>query len=210
MDVTVFQNRGTQISQKPCLVLSIQNPQDVREIRNSQHEAQIGQKRELHKPLLTRNSIRLVKLALRDDPISCQLVNVKMGLVSYVALSYEWGSLSSDDPEILVDDQLVRVRRNLYNAFIHIRGTMRKDHSISNWIWIDALCIDQSNIQERNHQVQMMGRIYADASLVIAWLGPGGDFAMKTFQRIADAGTKSKLEGAGQLVVRMEGERCSQ
>jgi hypothetical protein len=38
-------------------------------------------------------------------------------------------------------------------------------------LWIDALCIDQSNTRERNHQVQLMGRIYAQATCVIAWLG---------------------------------------
>jgi hypothetical protein len=39
------------------------------------------------------------------------------------------------------------------------------------WIWIDALCIDQSNAIERNHQVKQMGDIFAGAVKVIAWLG---------------------------------------
>jgi hypothetical protein len=37
---------------------------------------------------------------------------------------------------------------------------------------VDALCIDQSNLLERNHQVLLMKRIYAQASLVLVWLGP--------------------------------------
>ena len=38
--------------------------------------------------------------------------------------------------------------------------------------WIDAICIDQSNVQERNHQVQLMKVIYSQAESVSIWLGP--------------------------------------
>jgi hypothetical protein len=38
-------------------------------------------------------------------------------------------------------------------------------------LWIDQLCIDHSNIVERNHQVQLMAKIYTGAVGVIAWLG---------------------------------------
>ncbi|KAF1847162.1 uncharacterized protein K460DRAFT_392591 [Cucurbitaria berberidis CBS 394.84] len=40
------------------------------------------------------------------------------------------------------------------------------------YLWVDYLCIDQANIQERNMQVGMMSQIYSTASLVISWLGP--------------------------------------
>lgn len=38
-------------------------------------------------------------------------------------------------------------------------------------LWIDSLCIDQSNGIERNHQVSHMGRIYRNAQRVLVWLG---------------------------------------
>ncbi|KAH7094885.1 heterokaryon incompatibility protein-domain-containing protein [Paraphoma chrysanthemicola] len=41
----------------------------------------------------------------------------------------------------------------------------------SRLLWIDALCIDQQNVFERNHQVQQMGAIYKNATQVLAWLG---------------------------------------
>lgn len=41
----------------------------------------------------------------------------------------------------------------------------------TNWIWIDALCINQNDIEERNHQVHLMGQIYAKATEVLVWLG---------------------------------------
>lgn len=39
-------------------------------------------------------------------------------------------------------------------------------------MWIDALSIDQANIQERNHQVQLMHSIYSRATRMMTWLGP--------------------------------------
>lgn len=41
-------------------------------------------------------------------------------------------------------------------------------------IWIDAICINQANIKERNTQVSLMGEIYHLAIKVVAWLGPCG------------------------------------
>src|SRR5690348_10050106 len=44
------------------------------------------------------------------------------------------------------------------------------------WFWIDALCINQSSVTERNHQVQQMWRIYENRR-VCAWLGSDERFA---------------------------------
>ncbi|KAE9364279.1 hypothetical protein N431DRAFT_563623 [Stipitochalara longipes BDJ] len=38
-------------------------------------------------------------------------------------------------------------------------------------LWIDSLCIDQTNNKDRNHQVASMGRIYENAQIVLVWLG---------------------------------------
>jgi hypothetical protein len=39
-------------------------------------------------------------------------------------------------------------------------------------LWIDAICIDQAHVAERNHQVKLMAEIYSSASQVLAYLGP--------------------------------------
>lgn len=100
---------------------------------------------------------------------------------SYFALSYTWGRPSEqfpqewDDPlftySIFVNGKRYQARPNLYYALCElarspqlIRGRMP--------IWIDALCIDQSNIAEKNVQVSRMGDIYSHACAVIVWLGP--------------------------------------
>lgn len=44
-----------------------------------------------------------------------------------------------------------------------------------NWLWIDALCIDQSDSRERAHQVGIMSEIFGHADWVISWLGPAYD-----------------------------------
>lgn len=38
--------------------------------------------------------------------------------------------------------------------------------------WVDSLCIDQSNIVEKTHEVKRMGEIYKSARAVVVWLGP--------------------------------------
>jgi hypothetical protein len=43
------------------------------------------------------------------------------------------------------------------------------------YYWVDALCIDQKSLQERNHQVGIMGQIYSRAQHVFACVGPHAD-----------------------------------
>jgi hypothetical protein len=45
------------------------------------------------------------------------------------------------------------------------------EHSTAQLLWIDAVCIDQTNIAERNAQVAMMAKIYGSGSGMIIWLG---------------------------------------
>lgn len=40
------------------------------------------------------------------------------------------------------------------------------------YLWVDALCINQQDPQEKTHQVQLMGKIYSLAESVLVWLGP--------------------------------------
>lgn len=42
----------------------------------------------------------------------------------------------------------------------------------SAFLWVDAICINQGNMAERSHQVQMMWPIYKSAETVLVWLGP--------------------------------------
>lgn len=118
--------------------------------------------------------------------------------VYYEALSYAWG-LTSNQKAILVDNaagdaNTILVTENLEIALRHLRRPAE-----SRTLWIDAVCIDQNNIEERNQQVSMMGNVYARASQVLVWLGPeenDSDHAMELLQYLgervdADPSTKS-------------------
>lgn len=83
----------------------------------------------------------------------------------YEALSYTWGEPDKFNFRIWVDGVLVPVRRNLLCA---LRALRVLGHDV---LWIDALCINQRNVEERNHQVGMMGDIYRQAHQVLSWLG---------------------------------------
>ncbi|KAI1365824.1 heterokaryon incompatibility protein-domain-containing protein [Xylaria arbuscula] len=120
-----------------------------------------------------REQVRVVELldGAGDDPIRCRLklCDVHGGGINE-ALSYVWGTADSKR-NITVSqqsypDQPFTVTENLYDI---LRG-LRHPHCIRT-IWIDAICIDQSNPEERNHQVRLMRYIYSHAQRVIIWLG---------------------------------------
>ncbi|KAH8889129.1 hypothetical protein GQ53DRAFT_653285 [Thozetella sp. PMI_491] len=70
------------------------------------------------------------------------------------------------DALIYCDGVEVTIGGELFRA---LRGLRDKDKDLR--IWVDALCIDQSNIQEKNTHVLSMGKIYYNAEMVHVWLG---------------------------------------
>jgi hypothetical protein len=81
------------------------------------------------------------------------------------ALSYAWGS-GDGSKSILIDNHEYGVGANLHAALLHLR-----DGFVDRIVWVDAICIDQTNTEEKSRQVQSMAKIYAKASRVIVWLG---------------------------------------
>jgi hypothetical protein len=65
----------------------------------------------------------------------------------------------------------VSIRRNLLHALQHLRHAVEYSSLEKRMLWIDAICIDQQNVGERNHQVSQMGEIYSNAQRVVIWLG---------------------------------------
>jgi len=68
---------------------------------------------------------------------------------------------------IYLNGVLIEVRENLWQALYHLRSS-----NTELVLWVDAICINQNNIPERNQQVTRMGTIYGSAKEVIVWLGP--------------------------------------
>lgn len=89
---------------------------------------------------------------------------------AYIAVSYTWGNAKDAGRVVRVNGRPFAVRQNLWTLLWHLR-----QQGESRFLWIDALCIDQKNLDERNFHVALMGRIYQGASLVIVWLGLPSD-----------------------------------
>lgn len=91
----------------------------------------------------------------------------------YTAISYSWGMNADGDATlcrgITVDGQNFNITQNLFDCL----RRLREKSTAPLGLWIDALCIDQLNLQERNAQVARMAKIYLHAEKVIAWLGEG-------------------------------------
>lgn len=86
----------------------------------------------------------------------------------YAALSYVWGD-PSKTAKVLVNGVQFTIRANLSEALCALRATGRFHQRFH--LWVDALCINQKNHEERNHQVAMMRVFYAKAWFVIGYLG---------------------------------------
>ncbi|KAL6354755.1 hypothetical protein LRP88_12100 [Fusarium phalaenopsidis] len=100
-------------------------------------------------------------------PISCTIHRISLASdppPKYEALSYTWG-----DPkvtrEIIVNGYLVNVTFNLYSALYRLRQPeeMRV-------LWVDALCINQTDVDERGQQVGLMGKIYSICDNTVIWI----------------------------------------
>jgi hypothetical protein len=81
----------------------------------------------------------------------------------YEALSYEW--VSKETKTITLNGKDYDIRQNLFDALDSLRGV-----SIVRYLWVDAICINQEDLEERNHQVSRMASIYNQAKSVIIWL----------------------------------------
>lgn len=103
----------------------------------------------------------------------------------YSALSYVWGS-PDDTRTILLNGKEVTIRANLEAALRSLRCEPEFRNGLK--LWADAICIDQANINERNHEVQHMGRIYGRADTVTVWLGSEGKFTRRAIQALRECG----------------------
>jgi len=119
------------------------------------------------------DGIRLLVLAPAQDihsNIICSLRHVTFAQKpKYEALSYTWGS-EAIRHRILVNGRGFYVAQNLFDALKHLRDTLKEKT-----LWVDAICINQSDVAERNRQIGMMPYVYMRAKVVLVWLGfPGG------------------------------------
>ncbi|TGJ84456.1 hypothetical protein E0Z10_g4336 [Xylaria hypoxylon] len=117
-----------------------------------------------------QQEIRLLRLHPSksfDDVIQCSLFYAFLDdLPEYEALSYVWGPLEFGQG-ISVNKEPFKITENLECALRHLRHA-----TVDRIVWVDAICINQTDIAERNHQVTLMKKIYSRCTRDLAWLGP--------------------------------------
>jgi len=146
---------------------------------------------------LPKGSVRLLRLLPNSDqnsPIECRLITFSMldsgSTHPYESLSYVWGS-DNNKQAIYVDDDELYVTANLHVALSHLRHCL-----LERILWVDAICINQGDNDEKGRQIQLMAKIYSKASRVIVWLGEAADGskqALETIRAAADEQTANPL-----------------
>lgn len=129
----------------------------------------------VHPPLKNKSSIRLVKLlpGESETPLRCEVFEVDdTSKTQYEALSYAWADDAvPEDIEIrgMIGEgeinRTIPITKSLFEALRRLRSDGPRT------LWVDALCINQDDLEEKGRQVAHMGHIYRNASCVVVWLG---------------------------------------
>jgi hypothetical protein len=124
----------------------------------------------VYTPFRATDSIRLMELlpGEQGSTLRCNLVQVRRSSkVDYKALSYAWGVPIFSRTLIEVATRSVTsISESLHDALEALRDKVQ-----NKMLWVDAVCIAQSSIEEKNHQVRQMVNIYSEARNVIVWIG---------------------------------------
>lgn len=122
----------------------------------------------LHQPITRDKEIRLLVLepGAPSDELRCHLVNAELSWrTKYEALSYTWG-----DPtitrQLTCSGRTIDVTVSLHDALSDLRHPRRK-----RLLWVDAVCINQTDNDEKAKQIRLMGEIYSQARRVLIYLG---------------------------------------
>lgn len=120
-----------------------------------------------------KQQIRLLRLVSGDAhndqaaEYSLEAFQFDVNCPEYIAISYTWGDVAPNLP-ITVNGQVLPIRLNCWYAVWQMSL-----HNPGWRVWIDSICINQSNNEEKNAQVAMMGSIYQRANHVASCLGQG-------------------------------------
>ena len=125
-----------------------------------------------HVPLPFPDSTRLIELhpGISSASLSCTILQRRLkDAPSYEAISYTWGAVDDQVPlecGLAGTSRDLMITRNCAQMLCRIRSATGQRR-----LWVDAICIDQENIDERNTQIAMMGSIYRGASRVVIDIG---------------------------------------
>lgn len=147
-----------------------------------------------HRPLdASTRQIRVVRVdAIIDGIPHCSLSLLDLdlnGCSPFKALSYVWGPMLPQRT-IYIEGHEFSIRQNLFD-FLQTSHASAHDH-----LWVDQICIDQQDVDERNHQVQLMADIYSNAVEVLIWLGLAENSDICAINHIAERQYDGYIENA--------------
>ncbi|KAM5350273.1 hypothetical protein ACJ41O_006778 [Fusarium nematophilum] len=144
------------------------------------------------------DEIRLVSLVSSTEGVTparwkLRVANLTDESTRYYAVSYRWGApllegrfkTMSNDPvsPIQFNNSVVKVTENLSDFLTQVKSD---EELKENEFWIDTICINQKDAEERSHQVStMMAKIYRSATRVIAWLGEADLHTERAFDHLS-------------------------
>lgn len=138
----------------------------------------------------SKNEVRLLRILPNASPnIMCDIIHTSLDNPhEYMAISYAWG-----DPE---DTETIQLEGHEYPVTSSLWHALARLRSIKNVVvvWADAICINQHNLEERNHQVELMTVIYRKAFTVALWLGPQFDDSHAAIDLLSEIVEASRLE----------------
>lgn len=130
--------------------------------------------------------LRRLELLPGTGQIRCKLESFSLNdKPDYETISYHWGSVAKTQ-QIVCNSACLTITDSLYSALIRFR---KADES--RYLWVDQLCINQADFDERGRQVGFMREIYENAIRTLIWLGgkedddPGAAFDLLTRLAIA-------------------------
>ena len=134
---------------------------------------------------LRSNSIRLLYLHKIEEPLRGRFVeHILNAPLEYRALRHTWSRKNEESKapsKLWIDETYLELDDNVL-AFI--KALSPSDMKIP--IWIDAICIDQGNLDEKMQQIPLMGKIYSAAFQTLVWLGPASKIIEDAFRAIPD------------------------
>ena len=138
-----------------------------------------------------------VKIRNLDDDMTKNLPEFRYRWGDFMALSYTWGD-PADCREILVNGHTLKVTQNVEAGLRVLRS---KSYVQKGWkLWIDAISINQGDLQERASQVKKMGEIYSKAWTPLIWLGEQREGTNDALNLVASlASDYSSSDGVFQL-----------
>ncbi|KAK5992299.1 Heterokaryon incompatibility 6-like protein [Cladobotryum mycophilum] len=158
-----------------------------------------------YEPLYADDAIRLIVLGpatKTTTPLSCSIIQQRLTAptVSYSAVSYAWGKrelLRNLELKCDGDTSYLRITPNVDTLLRHLRARKLPRH-----LWIDAVCLNQDDEEEKAQQIPIMRRIYEEANEVQIWLGSDSPLtaaSFSLFRKINMLGDVGKMEMARRI-----------